>query len=380
MSTVNVAFVNDINHIAEEQYRCICDDYPFTQYSFLKALEDSGSVGKDRGWLASHIMISLDDEIIGFMPSYIKLHSWGEYVFDWSWAEAYERLNQQYYPKLVSAIPFTPCSGPRLCLKPNLPSGIHQTLVHEVQQLCKDNNLSSWHILFTQNKLTQTLSEQGLSVRQGLQYHWFNNNYKNFDDFLADCTARKRKDLRKERKKVYEQGFSFKTLAGNDLNESDWDLFYYFYQTTYAKRSGHGGYLSREFFSEIGRTMANQLVLVFAYLNNKPIAGALNFKSNDTLYGRYWGCLQEFDGLHFETCYYQGIDYCITHNLKKFDAGAQGEHKIQRGFQPTPTQSCHWLKHDSLNNAVRNFIEQEACYIDEQRDTLAKKLPFKQKN
>lgn len=353
------------------------DDYPFAQHAFLSALEHSGSVGKGTGWQAVPLLLKNNDQLIAVAPAYLKTHSWGEYVFDWAWSDAYQRSQLEYYPKLIIAIPFTPCTGPRIFSENPLPDEALLALARGIEQLCQQHNFSGAHLLFPDQDDAARWQQYNWVTRVGVQYHWFNHNYQHYDDFLARCSSRKRKDLRKERRQVVEQGFQFQTRNGHELSEADWDQFYHFYQTTYAKRSGHGGYLTKRFFKQIGNSMADNIVMVTATVEGTAVAGALNFRSDDTLFGRYWGCLAEFDKVHFETCYYQGIDYCIEHGLKKFDAGAQGEHKIQRGFEPIDTFSNHWLAHSQFHDAVANFVEEEAREMQHYKSQLAKKLPFK---
>lgn len=377
MNPIQIELITAINAISPEQWDAHCSDYPFGRHAFLTTLELSNSVGGDSGWQAAHILVYRDNSLIAVMPNYLKQHSWGEYVFDWSWADAYARLNKDYYPKLISAIPFTPATGPRLCSNSDLSGETYTTIVEAIQNYCQQQGISGWHILFPSLNEAKLWTDNGLALRTGMQYHWFNADYTNFDDFLARCTSRKRKTLRKERHQIQTLGLTFEHLDGNNISAAQWDQFYYFYQKTYAKRSGHGGYLTRDFFSQLSTAIPDNLVMVIASLDGQAIAGALSFRSGDTLFGRYWGCLQEVDGLHFETCYYQGIDYCIANKLKKFDAGAQGEHKIPRGFEPIATYSCHWLSDTQLMPAVKDFVAREAPLIHEELAQLTQRLPFR---
>lgn len=380
MAAMRVELISSINDIDAAAWNAHCNDYPFSRHEFLLALEQSHSVGPASGWLTTHLLLYREHELIAVMPNYIKHHSWGEYVFDWSWADAYERLGKRYYPKLVAAIPFTPASGPRLHSNQTLPPSAYSAIAAAIRRYCSEQHYSGWHILFARHRESTQWQEQGLAVRHGMQYHWYNHHYTSFDDFLARCNSRKRKTLRKERQHITQYGLRFIHHNGDAITEQLWDQFYYFYQTTYAKRSGHGGYLERSFFSLLGQHMPEQLVMVVAMHHDQAIAAALNLRSNDTLYGRYWGCSHELDGLHFETCYYQGIDYCIANGLRAFDAGAQGEHKIPRGFEPTPTYSCHWLADPQLHLAVGDFIARETPLVQQQMAALAQKLPFKQES
>lgn len=313
------------------------------------------------------------------MPLYLKSHSYGEYVFDWSWADAWQRSGLSYYPKLVSAIPFTPATGPRLCTRAGLESEQAWGMaLHAVTQFANEQDISSWHVLFPQEEVASFLLQQGMHRRTATQFHWFNEGYCNFNDFLASFTSRKRKSLKRERARVVEQGLVLKTLTGDDIGSREWEQFHRFYQMTYAKRSGHGGYLNREFFTETAASLGDQVVMVLAYLEEQAVAGALYFRSSDTLYGRYWGCEQEFDCLHFEACYYQGIEYCIRHGLTRFDPGAQGEHKIQRGFRPIHTWSNHWIADPKLSAAVGDFTRQEEHHTENYRNDASSLLPFRQ--
>lgn len=373
------------------------DNYPFTRYEFLHALEsasdsDVAACCEESGWQAHHLLLidDNDDQPIAAMPLYIKYHSFGEYIFDWAWADAYQRNGLSYYPKLLSAIPFTPCTGPRLISKGDTRSSevIHyaKQAIHEEQNRL---NLSSSHFLFTGEQVSKEFEDQSCLLRESVQYHWFNrkdNPYKDFKDFLNSFKSRKRKAINKERDQISSQGLRIKRLTGEHISPELWQRFYYFYQITYAKRSGHGGYLPQHFFSEIGHSMPDQIMMAVAFkdnteCDNKPenaIAAALFFYSEKCLYGRYWGCSREADFLHFELCYYQGLEFCIENNLQRFDAGAQGEHKIQRGFEPVKTYSCHSIANPQFHDAIGRFIRQEklhnSAYIREVRENL----PYKQ--
>jgi len=372
-------FLSSLEQIPAAQWNAITgEDYPFLRHEFLYGLEQTGCTTAETGWQPCHAVLRQDKEVMAVMPLYLKSHSYGEYVFDWAWADAWQRSGLHYYPKLVSAIPFTPATGPRLCTVPGLDlTEGYRAMLQAIRQLAERRDISSWHLLFPEQAVAGQLLQEGLHRRTATQFHWFNQGYGCFEDFLATFNSRKRKSLRKERNRVKEQGLQLRTLGGGDIGERQWQQFYRFYQLTYAKRSGHGGYLSREFFMETAAGMGDQAVMVLAYLENEAVAGALYFRSSDTLYGRYWGCEQEFDCLHFEACYYQGIEYCIAHKLARFDPGAQGEHKIQRGFQPIPTWSNHWIADPRLSAAVGDFTRQEERHTEEYRKEAAKLLPFK---
>ncbi|BFM04919.1 GNAT family N-acetyltransferase [Halioxenophilus aromaticivorans] len=355
--------------------------YPFLRYEFLQALEESQATCTDSGWQPCHLVAYIDDQPQALMPLFIKDHSYGEYVFDWSWADAYHRAGFPYYPKLVTATPFTPATGPRLCIASDSSLDEHAVAAQffaAVQQLAKQTKASSWHCLFPQLEVAQQFNKLGLSLRQACQFHWFNQDFTHFDDFLATFSSRKRKNLRKERQKIGQQGIELRRVEGTDVSAEDWQRFYQFYQLTYLKRSGHDGYLNQQFFELIGRNLGDALMMAQAYAGDEMVAAALFFKSDTHLYGRYWGCLEEFDGLHFEACYYQGIEYAIAQGLQCFDPGAQGEHKIQRGFTPTATWSNHWMAEPRFHTAIEDFTRREQPSIEAYMAEAATLLPFKQ--
>jgi predicted N-acyltransferase len=375
----NAEFLTSLDQIPADLWNSLADvDYPFLRHEFLHGLETTGCTTAESGWQPCHMLLREGETLVGVMPLYLKSHSYGEYVFDWSWADAWQRSGLEYYPKLVTAIPFTPATGPRLCMAPGLDSAAgYRIALQAIRQLAQQRNISSWHMLFPRESVAEELLEQGLPRRTATQFHWFNDGYGCFDDFLATFNSRKRKSLKRERKRVEEQGLELRTLTGAEIGPQEWQQFHHFYQMTYAKRSGHGGYLTREFFTETAARMGDQVVMVLAYLEQRPVAGALYFRSSDTLYGRYWGCEREFDCLHFEACYYQGIEYCIRHGLARFDPGAQGEHKIQRGFRPVPTWSNHWIADPRLAAAVADFTRQEEQHSQEYLQDASTGLPFK---
>ncbi len=377
---LELQFIDSIHRVAADEWNAVAgDDYPFLQHTFLAALEDSGATTAETGWLPQHLVIREGGVLCGLLPLYIKSHSYGEYVFDWAWADAYRRHGLEYYPKLLSAIPFTPATGPRLCLRDDLEAdALFSVVVEQLQRRAEQLGASSAHILFPDVNDAERWQRAGLLQRVGPQYHWFNRGYQGFDDFLATFSSRKRKNLRKERRTVADQGLRLERLSGSDVSESQWRFFFHCYQMTYAKRSGHGGYLSEAFFQAIARSMADRLLLVLAYEGDVPVAAALNFQGADTLFGRYWGCIREYDFLHFEACYYQGIEHCIEQGLSRFDPGAQGEHKIQRGFEPITTYSQHWLADASFSDAVARFLHTEQRHIAEYLQEAAQALPFKQ--
>jgi uncharacterized protein len=315
---------------------------------------------------------------VAAMPCYLKTHSYGEYVFDWAWADAYQRHGVRYYPKLLSAIPFTPATGPRLLIAADADrERVLDCLLDAIGEELAHHRASSWHLLFPEQELADSLAERGLALRTGVQYHWQNPGYRDFDDFLDTLVSRKRKSLRRERRLVREQDVQLRQLRGSDIDAAMWDRFHRFYQMTYARRSGHGGYLEREFFHALGAAMPDNILLVIAEHRGKAVAGALNLIGADTLYGRYWGCTESFDQLHFETCYYQGMDFCMREGLRRFDAGAQGEHKLARGFAPVLTHSCHLIAHEGFRSAIEEFLRRERESIIGYRDAAMRELPYR---
>lgn len=369
--------LNHINQIAPSAWDALVPTgYPFLRHAFLAALENSGSVTPEQGWIASHLLVeNLDGSLQALLPTYRKLHSYGEYVFDFQWAAAWERAGQRYYPKCLAAVPFSPVQGPRLVAE----CGQSRAMILEfLDSVLDQRETSSLHLLFNEGEENAALEAAGWVQRLGCQFHWFNRDYRDFDDFLAACSSRKRKNFRKERQAVAAQGIEFEWLAGEQITETDWDRFYPFYAATYLKRGQHP-YLERDFYSLLSAGMADAVRLVFARLDGRDVAGALFLAGEDTLYGRYWGCLDEFDRLHFETCFYQGMDRCIAEGLSRFDAGAQGEHKLIRGFEPVLTQSWHKLQ-PGLHEAVEDFLRRErAGMLDYQSDARSY-LPFRQED
>ncbi len=377
---VNAEFLASLDAISASEWNAITGtDYPFLRHEFLHGLEQTGCTRADTGWQPCHLLLRDAAGILAVMPTYLKSHSYGEYVFDWSWADAWQRSGLEYYPKLVSAIPFTPATGPRLCIRGGADTDrTWDAALQAIRQFAQKQGISSWHLLFPEEQVASRLLEAGLHRRTATQFHWFNQGYASFDDFLAGFTSRKRKSLRRERARVAEQGLTLRTLRGSEITAQQWLQFHNFYQQTYAKRSGHGGYLTRAFFTETAPRLGEQVIMVLAYLDSRAVAGALYFRSGDTLYGRYWGCEREYDCLHFEACYYQGIEYCIANGLQKFDPGAQGEHKIQRGFRPVPTWSNHWIADPRLSAAVGDFTRSEAQHNRAYLEGAATLLPFRQ--
>lgn len=373
-----IEFVTRISDVSQNEWNSLWQSpYPFIQHAFLQALESSESVAAETGWQPYHLLVRDDNKnLVAAMPLYLKSHSYGEYVFDWQWANAYEQNGMTYYPKLINAIPFTPSTGPRFVYQS---VAAYEQLRDALVKLADTHNISGIHSLFPTLPIDNTvLLNRGYLRRVGCQYHWFNQGYASFGDFLSNFSSRKRKNLRKERDKVVSQGIQVERMLGPQLSQKDWQDFYSLYQRTYMKRSGHDGYLNQCFFESIGTGLADSIMMVRAYDNAQLVAAALYFFDDEVLYGRYWGAHADYDGLHFECCYYQGIEFAIENKLKRFDPGAQGEHKIQRGFTPILTQSYHWLCHVDFHRAIKNFLEEEEKHIIAYCDEARQLLPFKE--
>ena len=340
-------------------------DNPFISHAYLYALEESGCVTAETGWQPQHILIfDPSDTLIGAMPLYLKNHSYGEYVFDHGWANAYERIGRHYYPKMQSSIPFTPATSPKFLIdKDQDHEHIIGLLLNAAQQLTNARDASSLHITFIDKLSCSSASNFGMLDRNDIQYHWHNNNYRCFEDFLARLSSRKRKQIKKERKSIETSGIKIRWLTGGDIKKEDWDSFYQFYIDTGNRKWGTP-YLNRGFFNTIGHCLPKNIVLMMAYIDDIAIAGALNFIGGNVIYGRHWGCSQNVKNLHFELCYYQAIDYAIAHNLSYVEAGAQGQHKLARGYIPTKTYSAHWLSDPEFQEAVSHYLEGERVQID----------------
>lgn len=373
---MKIELASSLSNIDKNQWNKlnICN-HPFTSYEFLNALETSNSVSTKTGWTPKHILVkNAANNLIGASPNYLKMHSYGEYIFDHSWANAFENAGGQYYPKLLSAIPFTPATGPRILLSPPKKNNdeIFKLIICTYEQLVKNNNLSSAHMNFITKQLSDTLNKRNWIKREGLQFHWYNKKYQSFDDFLDELKSTKRKAIKKERKKINEYGLTIERLTGDALNVKIWDSFYEFYLSTIDKKWG-GAYLTKDFFYSINRSMKNKILLVIAKKNNDIIAGALNFVGENTLYGRNWGSKLDVPFLHFELCYYQAIEYAIENKIQIVEAGAQGHHKIQRGYIATSTYSAHYIQNDSFDKAIRGFVEMEANEINKQIEVINQK-------
>ena len=366
-----------LDDIDAGEWNALAGDNPFLRHEFLAALEHSGSACPATGWQALHI--SCRDEagmLLGALPLYLKSHSYGEFVFDWAWADAYQRHGLHYYPKLVCAVPFSPVPGPRLLVAPQADTNAVRTaLVEQALGMARELNTSSLHCLFPLERELAAWNRAGLLTRRDCQFHWHDRGYRDFEHFLESFTADKRKKVHRERRRIAEAGIVLRALEGAELDATLMDALYRFYTATYVKR-GRRSYLTRAFFDELRRTMPECLVVIFAFLDGTPMAAAICLKSGDTLYGRHWGSEQDFHSLHFETCYYQGIEYCIRKGLKHFNPGTQGEHKISRGFEPTYTYSTHWLARPEFHAAIDEFLRREQHQVATYFHETEAHLPF----
>ena len=376
---MHTAVIQQIRDIPATQWNRVAGTgNPFLRFEFLAALEQQQCVGEQFGWLPRHLAAYDDDgKLAGLVPLYQKDNSYGEFVFDWAWADAWQRAGKSYYPKLVAAIPYTPATGPRLLVDPGANrDAVVNALIEAALSLTEASHASSLHWLFTDKRDTDTLVEHGLMRRTGCHFHWTNRGYRNFEEFLAEMTSRKRKKIKRERRYVEEAGIQMSVVHGSEATEQQWEIMHHFYRTTFEKKSGIPT-LSIGFFHEISRTMGDQVVLVFASLRNRAVAGAIMLRGDDALYGRHWGCLQDYHSLHFETCYYQGIEYSIKHGLCLFEPGAQGEHKISRGFLPTLTWSAHWVQDEGFRPVIERYLQQEHEMVVEYANELSGTSPFR---
>lgn len=363
---------------ADEWNSLVTDRYPFLRHEFLHALERHGCLGERYGWLPQHLLLRDDGgRLLAATPLYLKFNSYGEFVFDWGWADAYRRAGMAYYPKLVSASPYTPATGPKLLVAADAPPGTAARLVQAALETGKQRQVSSLHWLFTPDTETDELERLGFLRRTGCQFHWENHGYESFDAYLAAFSSAKRKQVRRERRRVVEQGIRLRRLHGDEATEAEWAVFHRLYESTFDKRGGIPT-LSLDFFLGIARAMPRQVLLVLAYDGADIVAAAFNLVGSDCLYGRHWGCFADYHSLHFEACYYQGLDYCIERGLARFEPGAQGEHKVSRGFLPTPTWSAHWLADARFSEAVARFLRLESENMADYLDEMRSHSPFRQ--
>ena len=374
--TQRVERLGTLAAIDAKAWNALAGDSPFLKHEFLLALEQTGCVGEGTTWRPSYLVARDEHGVSGAMPLYIKYDSHGEFVFDWSWADAYQRSGRRYYPKLVAAIPFTPATGQRLLLRPGVGPAAATALVDTARDVAEDLSASSFHVLFPTEPELPVLESAGLLTRKACQFHWSNAGYSDFDEFLGRFSSEKRKKAKRERRRVQEAGVVFEHLKGDEPSAADWDAIVDFYSRTFLRR-GREPYLNREFFAAIAQTMPQNLLVILARHQGTPIAAALCFRSNTTLYGRYWGSLADFHSLHFETCYHQGIEYCIREQLERFEPGTQGEHKVARGFTPRPTWSCHWLRDPDFRAAVGAFLTREARHVDAYIEEMGEHVPYR---
>lgn len=371
--------LSSISEVAAAQWNALnATGTPFLRHEFLAALEREGCIGEARGWVTHHLVLEDDaGRLHGAMPLYLKAHSWGEFVFDWSWAKAYAQAGLSYYPKLTSMTPFTPATGPRLLVAPHADAAhVRQTLATTLVDYARRHSLSSSHILFTSDTDREALTDANFIWRKDCQFHWHNHSYTSFDDFMAAFRADKRKKALRERRRVREGGVHFRTLTGSDMTDELWDIVFGFSATTFEMH-GHEHYLSAGFFKSVSAALPDLIMVKLALLQGQPIAAAIFFRSRDTLYGRYWGAAANFDSLHFETCYYQGIEYCIEQRLAHFEPGTQGEHKVARGFEPTTTWSAHWIADVRFRRAIDSFLAQERDAVDQYMAGVEEHVPYK---
>jgi predicted N-acyltransferase len=380
--TIEITVLGSLGEIAAEEWDACASDGgavpldPFTTHRFLKALEDSGSVGNRSGWIPRHLVARLGGVVIGVMPLYAKTHSQGEYIFDHNWAHAFESAGGEYYPKLQAAVPFTPATGRRFLTRPGFEAEGRSALIQGALQIAERMDVSSLHVTFCTEAERQWGEAIGLLARTTQQFHWLNRGYRDFEAFLADLSSRKRKTIRKERERAQAFGGEIVVLAGDAIEPEHWDAFWRFYQDTGARKWGRP-YLKRAFFDRIQESMRPDILLVLARRDGHWVAGALNFIGRETLFGRYWGCVEEHPFLHFELCYYQAIDWAIAHGLARVEAGAQGEHKLARGYLPTVTHSLHWIGDPRFARAVAQFLKAEAQAIDQEIEVLTAYGPFR---
>ena len=374
---MKLEIADSISQLDSSSWDDLVGGMPLLSHAFLSALEESNSIGKGTGWQSCPMLVFDDKKLVGAMPLYVKSHSYGEYVFDWAWAEAYQKSGMDYYPKLISAIPFSPITSQRLLVSPEYPSKeIQSLMVEALEEIMHNNKFSSAHVLFPNDTSAEMLTQSGWLQRHGVQFQWHNEGFKDFEAFLTQLTQEKRKKIRQERKRVVNSGVVCHRIKGNDITEAQWDFFYQCYCNTYSEHRSTP-YLTRAFFKIIAQTMPQYILLVMAYRDATPIACALNFYDEKTLFGRYWGCLEYVPNLHFELCYYQAQEFCIDENIQHFEGGAQGEHKLARGFKPKATCSFHKIAHPQFAKAIEDFVIREAQGVAEYTNELEDRAPFK---
>jgi len=368
-----LATPSDVDASAWDALLSLSGGSPFTRHAYLAALHDSGSAVRDTGWTPQFLTLWRDGELEAACPLYLKSHSYGEYVFDWAWANAYQQHGLRYYPKALTAVPFTPVPGPRLLAR-DAPA--RAALVRSALAWCKQKKVSSWHLLFGSDDDVAACEAAGMMLRHTVQFHWLNTGWADFEAFLASLTQEKRKKIRQERRKVAEGGVSFRHVRGSGITRADWDFFYRCYERTYLEH-GNPPYLTRDFFHRMAAQMPENWLLFIAERNGKPIASSLIGIGDGVAYGRYWGALERVDCLHFEACYYQPLAWCIANGFTRFEGGAQGEHKMARALMPVKTTSAHWLAHPSFADAVEQFLQREGRGIENYLEHLEERSPFR---
>jgi len=371
---MNIKIIDTLADIPAAQWDDLAENNPFLKHAYLCALQETGCAIPQTGWQAQFIAIWEDNQLVGGMPLYFKNHSYGEFVFDWAWADAYQRHGLRYYPKLVCSVPFTPATGPRLLAKK---PEVRAQLVRAALEFAKETGVSSLHLLFPYESQAQEMQEQGMMLRRGVQLHWRNAGYADLDAYLASMRRDKRKKINQERRKVSDAGITFKHVRGEQITQEQWEFFVRCYEHTHVQYNSPQP-LNLEFFLRIGASMPEHILLIIGSREGKPVAAAINFYNHNTLFGRSWGALEYHPGLHFETCYYQAIDFCIKNKIALFEGGAQGEHKLARGFLPSTTWSAHWLAHPQFSRAIEEFLQREAGGVDHYMDELNDSSPFKQ--
>lgn len=374
---MKVTVHNSIADIAAEDWNALAGDaFPFLKHAFLELAETTGSVSPNAGWAPRHLTLESHGKLRAALPLYEKSHSWGEFVFDWAWAHAYEEAGLAYYPKLVSAVPFTPAPSTRILLADENDTEAAQALITAATQLAVETDCSSVHFLFPSKEEARLLENCGLLLRKDCQFHWHNRNYRTFDEFLSTFTSAKRKKARRDRRRVQETGIRFRRLRGADLDADTWSTVYSLIARTFMTR-GSLPYFNQAFFEGLSNRLPENILVILAEQDAKPVAAAVFYESPTTLYGRYWGSDGHYNALHFETCYYQGIDYCIETGKQVFEPGTQGEHKISRGFSPVTTWSAHWLAHPEFANAISRYLDAEGRHIERYIDAVDQHTPYK---
>ena len=380
MNVPDIKIIEDLAEISAAEWDALSGKNPFVSHAYLHALQQSGCTSAQFGWQAQFVTLWQQGRLQGAIPLYIKMNSYGEHVFDWAWADAYHRHGLRYYPKLVCTVPFTPVTGPRLLTAPGTDrDAVRKLLLKTALQFAKETGMSSLHCLFTDEADSRLMQQQGMMLRQDVQFHWQNPGYRDFEDYLAVLSRDKRKHIRQERRRVNESGIRLQCVTGESATVEQWSFFASCYAHTRQTRHSPPA-LNEDFFQRIGAALPHNTMLVIATRDGKPIASALNIVTRDVLYGRSWGAFEYHPGLHFEACYYQAIEFCIARGIKTFEGGAQGEHKLARGFLPVTTRSAHWMAHPEFSRAIDDFLQRETEAISEYVEELYNRSPFKKAN